>query len=115
MDTNVLARQPQSETTANGPIRVGFVLHVLQVAGAEVLVAEIIRRLRTRIDPVVLCLDGVGQLGEEMTKEGVPVVALGRRPGLDIGVARRLASEINVRRLEVVHAHQYTPFFYSAL
>jgi len=96
-------------------VRVGFVLHVMQVAGAEMLVAEIIRRLGTRIDPVVLCLDGVGQLGEQMRAEGVPVVALGRRPGLDLGVARRLAREIESRELEVVHAHQYTPFFYGSI
>ena len=32
-------------------VRVGFVLHVMQVAGAEVLVAETIRRLAGRITP----------------------------------------------------------------
>ena len=103
-----------AERTA-GPVRVGFVLHVMQVAGAEVLVAETIRRLKPRIDPVVFCLDSVGQLGERMRTEGVPVVAFGRRPGLDLGLARRMAHEINTRQLEVVHAHQYTPFFYTAL
>ena len=97
------------------PVRVGFVLHVMQVAGAEVLVAETIRRLGERIDPVVLCLDGIGQLGEALQAEGISVVALARRPGLDLGVAYRLAAEIRRRQLEVVHAHQYTPFFYAAL
>jgi N-acetyl-alpha-D-glucosaminyl L-malate synthase BshA len=97
------------------PVRVGFVLHVMQVAGAEVLVAETIRRLGSRIEPVVLCLDDVGPLGEVLMSEGVPVVAFGRRPGLDLSVARRLAREIEARQLDVVHAHQYTPFFYAAL
>src|SRR4051812_15500181 len=97
------------------PIRIGFVLHIMQVAGAEVLVAETIRRLGGRISPVVICLDGVGQLGQVLQREGVPVIALGRRPGLDLSIPRRLAAEIRNRRLEVVHAHQYTPFFYAAL
>lgn len=96
-------------------VRVGFVLHVMQVAGAEVLVAETIRRLGPAIDPVVLCLDGIGALGERMQAEGTDVVALGRRPGLDLGVARRMARVIRARRLQVLHAHQYTPFFYGAL
>jgi glycosyltransferase involved in cell wall biosynthesis len=87
----------------------------MQVAGAEVLVAETIRRLGRQLDPVVLCLDGVGQLGDRMQAEGVPVVHLGRRPGLDFSVGRRLAREIGERRLEIVHAHQYTPFFYTAV
>ena len=97
------------------PIRIGFVLHVMQVAGAEVLVAETIRQLRPHLEPVVLCLDRVGQLGAVMQEEGVPVIDLQRRPGLDLGVVRRLAGEIRRHRLEVVHAHQYTPFFYTAL
>jgi glycosyltransferase involved in cell wall biosynthesis len=100
---------------APGPVRIGFVLHVMQVAGAEVLVAETIRRLGPRIAPVVLCLDGVGALGEQMQAEGVPVVNLNRRPGLDVGVARRMAHEVRARQLEILHAHQYTPFFYAAL
>ncbi len=97
------------------PIRVGFVVHVMQLAGAEVLVAETIRRLGPRIEPVVLCLDQVGALGELMQKEGVEVIAFGRRAGIDLSVVRRLARVIREKRLDVVHAHQYTPFFYGAL
>ena len=109
------ARSETSPDVMRPPIRTGFVLHVMQVAGAEVLVAEIIRRLGPRVAPVVFCLDGVGELGTRMQAEGVPVVALGRRPGLDLNVAGRLAREIRARGIEVLHAHQYTPFFYSAL
>ena len=63
-----------------GPIRVGFVVHVMQVAGAEVLVRETIRRLGTAIEPTVFCLDAVGQLGEELIRQGVPVICLNRKP-----------------------------------
>jgi glycosyltransferase involved in cell wall biosynthesis len=97
------------------PIRVGFVLHRMQVAGAEVLVADIIRRAEGRLEPTILCLDGVGELGERMLAEGVPVVNLGRRPGRDWRVALRMAGELRRRRIELIHAHQYTPFFYAAL
>jgi glycosyltransferase involved in cell wall biosynthesis len=97
------------------PIRVGFVLHVMQVAGAEMLVAETIRRLAGRIAPVVFCLDEIGQLGATMQSEGVEVVAFNRKPGLDLSVSWRMASQIRTRRLDVLHAHQYTPFFYGSL
>jgi len=96
-------------------VRIGFVMHVMQVAGAELLVSEIIRRLGARIEPVIFCLDAVGALGEQLQKEGVEVVALDRKPGFDLGVARRLAREARSRRIELLHAHQYTPAFYSAL
>jgi L-malate glycosyltransferase len=97
------------------PVRVGFVVHVMQVAGAEVLVAEAVRRLAGRIEPVVFCLDAVGALGDQLLAQGVPVVCLGRRPGRDWRVGWRLAGELRARRVEVVHAHQYSPFFYAAL
>ncbi len=96
-------------------IRVGFVMHIMQVAGAEVLVVETIARLKTRIQPVVFCLDGVGALGEQLRREGVDVVTLDRQPGFDWRVARRLAAEVAARDIQVLHAHQYTPFFYAAL
>jgi L-malate glycosyltransferase len=110
-------------TAANGRLplpapqglRVGFVLHAMQVAGAEVLVAETIRRLGTRIDPTVFCLDAVGPLGEQLRAQGVPVICLGRQPGIDWQVPRRLAREARARRIEVLHAHQYGPFFYASL
>ena len=97
------------------PIRVGFVLHVMQVAGAEVLVREVIRRLAGRIAPTVFCLDAVGRIGEEMLREGTDLVCLNRRPGRDWGVARRMAAAVREREVDLIHAHQYSPFFYAAL
>lgn len=103
---------PTQPTT---PVRVGFVLHSLGVAGAEMLAVETIRRLAGHISPVVFCLDAVGELGNRLQAEGVEVVCLGRRPGRDFRVAWRLARAARRRRIEVLHAHQYTPFFYAAL
>ncbi len=97
------------------PIRVGFVLHAMQVAGAEVLVAETIRRLGPRIEPTIICLDFVGALGERLRGEGVEVVSLDRKPGRDWRLVRRMLPVLNRRRIEVLHAHQYSPFFYAAL
>lgn len=99
----------------NRPLRVGFVLHVMQVAGAEVLTREMVRRLGGRIVPTILCLDAVGRIGEEMVSDGVDLVCFGRKPGRDWGVARRMAAAVRARELDIVHAHQYSPFFYAAL
>lgn len=113
--TSLSSAGAPTEGSARAPVRVGFVLHLMHVAGAEMLVAETIRRLGSRLDPVIFCLDGVGPLGERMRGEGVPVIDLQRQPGLDLSVSGRLAREIRDRRIDVVHAHQYTPFFYTAL
>jgi len=97
------------------PIRIAFVLHVMQVAGAEMLVFDIIQRLGTKIKPVVFCLDSIGQLGERLQRSGIPIINFGRRPGIDAKIAINMAKEIRERHVDIVHAHQYTPFFYSAL
>ncbi len=96
-------------------IRVGFVMHVMQVAGAEVLVKQIIEQLGDQIDATVFCLDSLGELGQQLIDAGIPVVVLDRQPGLDWGVAKRLADEVQRREIHVLHAHQYTPFFYAAI
>lgn len=95
--------------------RIAHVLHRLQVAGAEVLAADLIRKLGDRFDFTLLCLDGIGELGKTLASEGHEVIELGRRPGIDLAVARRLGRLLRDRGIDLVHAHQYTPFFYAAL
>lgn len=97
------------------PVRVAFVVHVMQVAGAEVLVSETITRLGPRIDPAIYCLDQVGPIGERLRAQGVPVQSFDRRPGFDFSVSRRMARAIDAQHVDVLHAHQYTPFFYGGL
>jgi L-malate glycosyltransferase len=96
-------------------IRIGFVMHVMHVAGAEMLVAEIVRRMGDALEPTIICLDGIGTLGEQLRAEGVDVIHLGRRPGRDYRVVWRMNRLIQARGIELIHAHQYTPFFYAAL
>jgi glycosyltransferase involved in cell wall biosynthesis len=102
-----------STLTPSPPIRVGFVLHGLQVAGAEVLVTQIIQRLRKRIQPTIFCLDSAGALSDQLTD--VEIISLERRPGWDFRVAWRMVGHIRRLGIEVLHAHQYSPFFYAAL
>jgi glycosyltransferase involved in cell wall biosynthesis len=67
------------------------------------------------LTPTIFCLDAIGPLGTALLAEGIDVVSLERRPGLDWRTGQRLAHEVRARRIEVMHAHQYTPFFYTAL
>jgi glycosyltransferase involved in cell wall biosynthesis len=91
------------------------VLHTLGVGGAEVLAARMARSLRGEFRFVFACLDELGTLGVQLRSEGFAVEVLGRRPGVDVRCVVRLAALIRRERALVVHAHQYTPFFYSAL
>lgn len=56
------------------------ILHVilsLEIGGMEQVVSDLVRNLdRTRFNPVIVCLDTVGPLGEELIRQGVPVIKL---------------------------------------
>lgn len=98
---------------ANSPrLTVCQVLHTLEVGGAEVLAGRIARAMTPRLRFVFACLDGLGTLGAQLQSEGFAVEVLDRRPGVDVTSMRRLAGLWRREQVDVVHAHQYTPFFY---
>lgn len=97
---------------------IGHVLHRLDYAGAEILAAQLTRKLSVpgtgSYRFIFFCLDGVGQLGETLRADGYKIVDLHRRPGIDLGLAVRLRNAMHEAGVDLLHAHQYTPFFYSA-
>src|SRR5262245_32805169 len=88
-------------------------LHSLRVGGAEVLVAQLARQLSLSYRVVFACLDELGTLGEQLRSEGFEVEVLGRRSGLDWRCTLRLARFLRRHQVDLVQAHQYTPFFYG--
>lgn len=96
-------------------ITVCQLLHSLNVGGAEMLAARLSRRLRERFRFVFACLDEIGPLGDSLQREGFSVHSLHRRTGLDLRCSLRLAKLLRSERIDVIHAHQYTPFFYGLL
>jgi glycosyltransferase involved in cell wall biosynthesis len=89
------------------------VLHSLSVGGAEVLAARLARQLGSAFRFLFVCLDDLGTLGEELQDEAFSVVVLHRQAGLDWRATFRLAQLFRRQRVALVHAHQYTPFFYA--
>jgi glycosyltransferase involved in cell wall biosynthesis len=77
------------------------------------LAARLARNLSEAYRFVFVCLDDLGPLGRELRGEGFAVHVLGRRPGLDLNFPRRLADLWRRGQVDLVHAHQYAPFFYA--
>ena len=111
------AVSPHSETpeAAAGRLRPTVCQVVLQldVGGTEVLAAQIGRSLSTDYRFVFACLDNLGLLGRELKEDGFSVASLGRGSGVDLSCAWRLAKLLKRERVDVIHAHQYSPFFYA--
>lgn len=91
------------------------VLHTLNVGGAELLAKQFALHAAKRFRPVFLCLDELGSLGTQLRKEGIPVEVVERRPGFDRQCVRRISRFLRNQRVQLVHAHQYGPFFYCSV
>ncbi len=94
---------------------IAHAMHRLYVAGAEVLAADLARKLKGQFRFVFLCLDEIGPLGQQLASEGLAVMGLDRKPGIDWALAKRLRRAIRTHHVDLIHAHQYTPFFYASL
>lgn len=96
------------------PLKIMHVVLSMEVGGAEKLVYDMVRHPAfAEVKPVVCCLDAIGELGEKLMQEGYKVYCKGRRSGIDLSVTLWLREIITSEGITVVHAHQYTPLFYS--
>lgn len=108
-------RLPQEISAHTRPLKVCHLLHSLQVGGAELLAVRIAREQQHACHFVFVCLDELGTLGQDLQHDGFCVEVLQRRAGLDWRCAWRFARLLRAAQVDVIHAHQYTPFFYSVL
>lgn len=87
----------------------------LSPGGTERLVIDICRQLADRIEPMVCCLDERGAWARELESLGIPVVALGRRPGFHPALSRQIARLISASDIDVLHCHHYSPYVYGLM
>lgn len=87
----------------------------LTPGGTERLVIEICKQLQDRVDSVVCCLDFEGAWAAEARALGIPVFALGRRPGFHPSLSLQVARLIKAHHIDVVHCHHYSPYVYGLL
>lgn len=91
------------------------VVHAMGIGGTERVVRDLARHFENdQFRTSVACLDALGAFGEELRAAGMPTHVLGRRPGVDVRVAIRLARVCRAGGVDIIHAHQYTPYFYAA-
>jgi L-malate glycosyltransferase len=95
--------------------RVLQLLLSLDPGGTERLVTDIARRLHPEWPMAVCCLDKPGSWASMLEREGIPVSALGREPGFRPALGQAIARLCRTQRIDVIHAHHYSPFIYGAI
>ena len=114
-DSNNLTTSDVDRTATNRKPTVCQLLHSLSIGGAEILAARIGRQLSGDYRFVYACLDDLGPLGQELADDGFTIRQLNRGNGLDYRCARRLRQLLREEQIDLLHAHQFTPYFYATL
>lgn len=96
-------------------LKIVYVVNSLNLGGTENLVVQMSLAFKSEYDMYVFCLDQPGLWAEKLRKTGIPVYGLGRQPGLDVAVAGKIARFCRKFNIDILHAHQCTAWFYSAL
>ncbi len=99
-----------------GPIKVAHVVLALNMGGLERVVLRLLARLdRARFAPIVCALDEPGGLAPDLARLGIPLRVIRRGPGVDLGVAVRLARALREEGVRLVHTHNAASHLYGSL
>lgn len=99
-------------------IRVLHVTFDLKLGGTQQVIRQIVSNINgSEFESHIICLDGdLGELGELIRKENVAQVSVMERlPGFDSRLIKQLRKYISCHGIDIVHCHQYTPYFYGVL
>lgn len=84
------------------PVRIAHVVHELVPGGAERMLLALLAHVdRDRFDPLIVCMDELGELAPEARDLGFAPIVLGRSKRRDVGVVTRLARLFASERVSI--------------
>ena len=92
------------------------ILHIvlsLDIGGLETFVIDLVRNVSNETKGYIICLDGLGELGESI--DDIPVVTLGKLPGMQFGCVKRIRALVKQYNIDLIHTHNEGAHFYGAL
>lgn len=92
-----------------------YVVNSLNLGGTENLVIQMSLAFQADYTVSVICLDEPGLWAQKLRDEGIPVYCFWRQPGIDLAMAAKIAKYCKKHNIDLIHAHQCTPWFYAAL
>lgn len=101
----------------SGRCRILHVTFDMGIGGTEQVIRQLVLNLPpSSFENHIVCIQGtVGDIGKQLSAEGIMVHTLERKPGLDLALMQSIRRLVKQHRIDVVHCHQYTPWFYGRL
>lgn len=97
-------------------IKTAQLIWSLEMGGAERVASGIALGLdKALYEVIVICMNHEGVLAGELKKQGIRVIALHKKPGLDFGMLRKLKKVLREERVEILHAHLFGAGFWARL
>ncbi|MEI2720451.1 MAG: glycosyltransferase [Gemmatimonadales bacterium] len=98
-------------------MKIAHVVFDLSVGGMERLIVDLAKRQQARGDVVeVFCIAAeAGLLAAELTRVGIGVTALGKRPGADLPLVWRMRARFRASGFDVIHTHNNVASLYGGL
>ena len=105
------------------PLRVQYVIGSMGVGGAERQVLDLLRGIdRTRVTPMVVCLESAGALAPSVAELGIPLEVIGyhglrikRHPVQTLSALYRLRRAIATFKPDIVHGQLFWAYVLGAL
>jgi len=96
------------------------ILHVtfdMGIGGTEQVIRQLVSNMRPEhFENHIVCIQGtIGEIGQQLLSQGTIIHVLKREPGLDTKLIRNIRKLVRTYQIDVVHCHQYTPWFYGLL
>jgi glycosyltransferase involved in cell wall biosynthesis len=95
------------------PVRILQLLQGLAIGGIERMVLDLVFNLPPGYSTAFCTFDREGQLAGAVRERGM-AIHFRRRRGIDLGFVLWLARLVRRERIDIVHAHNATAFFYGA-
>jgi glycosyltransferase involved in cell wall biosynthesis len=97
-------------------MNVTHVVENLNRGGLERMVLDLVALQRRQgMRPQVVCVFEAGSLAGELEALGVPLVACGKRQGVDLGALRRLRHAVRRHGTQVLHTHNAVSHYQAIL
>jgi len=98
-------------------IKILHVTFTMGIGGTEQVIRQIIENSdASKYSHEILCIDGeIGPLGIELQQNGIHIEKTQRQAGTDRKLIQFIRALVKRRNVDVLHCHQYTPYFYGVL